>query len=98
MLFAITCTDKPGAGDLRAATRPAHIAHLSAVAGRIVLGGPLLNPDGHAIGSLLVVEAADRAEAEAFAASDPYFKAGLFESVAIRPFRTVFKDGAQVGG
>jgi uncharacterized protein YciI len=98
MLFAITCTDKPGAATLRAATRPAHISHLSAHAGRIVLGGPLLSPDGQAIGSLLVIEAADRAEAEAFAAADPYAKAGLFESVAIRPFRSVFKDGAQVGG
>ncbi|MCS6931865.1 MAG: YciI family protein [Acetobacteraceae bacterium] len=98
MLFAITCTDKPGAAALRAATRPAHIAHLSAHAGRILLGGPLLSPEGQAVGSLLVIEAADRAEAEAFAAADPYAKAGLFESVTIRPFRTVFRDGAQVGG
>lgn len=98
MLFAIACTDKPGSAALRAATRPAHIAHLSAEAGRILLGGPLLSPEGHAVGSLLVVEAADSAEAEAFAAADPYAKAGLFESVAIRAFRTVFKDGAQVVG
>jgi hypothetical protein len=40
-------------------------------------------PGRHAIG----------AAAEAFAAADPYAKAGLFESVVIRPFRTVFKDG-----
>jgi uncharacterized protein YciI len=98
MLYAISCTDKPDSAGLRTATRPAHIAHLSKAAGRIVLGGPLLSPEGHAIGSLLVVEAADRAEAEAFAAADPYAKAGLFESVVIRPFRAVFKDGAQVGG
>jgi uncharacterized protein YciI len=98
MLFAITCTDKPGAAELRAATRPAHLAHLSAQAGRILLGGPLLSPEGQAVGSLLVIEAADRAEAEAFAAADPYAKAGLFESVAIRPFRAVFQGGAQVGG
>jgi uncharacterized protein YciI len=98
MLFVIACTDKPGAADLRAATRPAHIAHLSAEAGRILLGGPLLSPEGHAIGSLLVIEAADRAEAEAFATADPYYRAGLFESVQIRPFRAVFRDGAQVGG
>jgi uncharacterized protein YciI len=56
----------------------------------------VLDPAGNPCGSLLVVEAADRAEAEAFAAADPYAKAGLFESVAIRPFRTVFKDGAAV--
>ena len=94
MLFAISCTDKPGALELRLATRPAHIEHLKAEAGRILLGGPVLDAAGNPCGSLLVVEAADRAAAEAFAAADPYAKAGLFESVAIRPYRVVFKDGA----
>ena len=93
MLFAISCTDKPGSLELRLATRPAHLAHLKAEQSRIVMGGALLDPAGNPCGSLLVVEAADRAEAEAFAAADPYAKAGLFESVAIRPYRVVFKDG-----
>ena len=94
MLFTIACTDKPASLELRLATRPAHIEHLKVEASRIVLGGPVLDPAGNPCGSLLVVEAADRAEAEAFAAADPYAKAGLFESVAIRPYRVVFKDGA----
>jgi hypothetical protein len=94
MLFAISCTDKPGSLELRLATRPAHIEHLKAEAGRILLGGPVLDAAGNPCGSLLVVEAADRAAAEAFAAADPYAKAGLFESVVIRPYRVVFKDGA----
>ena len=93
MLFAISCTDKPGSLELRLATRPAHLEHLKAEVGRILLGGPVLDAAGNPCGSLLVVEAADRAEAEAFAAADPYAKAGLFESVAIRPYRVVFKDG-----
>jgi uncharacterized protein YciI len=93
MLFAISCTDKPGSLELRMATRPAHIEHLKAEQARILLGGPVLDAAGNPCGSLLVVEAADRAAAEAFAAADPYAKAGLFESVAIRPYRVVFKDG-----
>lgn len=96
MLFAITCTDKPGALELRMATRPAHLEHLKANETSLVLVGPLLDAEGKPAGSLLVVEADDRAAAEAFASADPYAKAGLFESVVIRPFRTVFKDGAQV--
>ena len=36
------------------------------------------------------------ASAEGFAASDPYAKAGLFESTGIRPFREVFRDGEMV--
>ena len=37
--------------------------------------------------SLIVVDGADRAAAEAIAAGDPYAKAGLFESVKITAFR-----------
>lgn len=42
------------------------------------------------VGSLLVMEFADRKVAEGFAANDPYAKAGLFRSVTITPFRKVF--------
>jgi ethanolamine utilization microcompartment shell protein EutL len=37
----------------------------------------MLDTEGKPCGSLLVIEAADLAEAEAFAAADPYAKAGL---------------------
>jgi uncharacterized protein len=42
------------------------------------------------VGSLLVMEFADKQAAEDFAANDPYAKAGLFHSVSITPFRKVF--------
>lgn len=97
MLFAIICTDRPLGLDLRLATRPAHIAYLTTYADRVLQGGPLLDVDGRPCGSLLLVDVEDRAAAEGFAASDPYAKAGLFESTIIRPFRTVFRDGELVG-
>ncbi len=96
MLFAIICTDRPASLDLRLATRPAHVAYLTTYADRVVQGGPLLDADGRPCGSLLLVDVADRAAAEGFAAGDPYGRAGLFESTIIRAFRTVFKDGEQV--
>ena len=96
MLFAITCADRPASLDLRLATRPAHLAFLATCAGRVVHGGPMLDTEGRPCGSLLLIEAEDRAAAEGFAASDPYAKAGLFESTIIRPFRTVLKDGEMV--
>ena len=97
MLFAIICADKPGSLDLRLATRPQHLAYLQTYPNRVAHGGPLLDLDGRPCGSLLLVEAADRAEAEGFAVSDPYAKVGLFESVIVRPFRTVVLDGEVVG-
>ena len=66
-------------------------------ASRVVQGGPMLDRDGRPCGSLLLVEVEDLAAAEGFAASDPYAKAGLFESTVIRGFRTVFRDGEAAG-
>ncbi len=96
MLFALINTDRPGSLDLRLATRPQHLAYLEREVERVASGGALLDPEGKPCGSVLVIEAADRAEAEAFAAADPYAKAGLFESTLIRPFRLVFKDGVKI--
>lgn len=97
MMFAIICTDRPASLDLRLATRPAHLAYLATYASRVVQGGPLLDTDGRPCGTLLLIEAEDRAAAEGFAMSDPYAKAGLFESTVIRPFRPVLQYGENVG-
>ncbi len=93
MLFVISCFDKPGRLDLRQATRPAHLDF--AAHHQVALGGPLLDDAGTPVGSLLVLEAPDRAAAEAFVAGDPYGMAGLFDRVTIHGFNTVFKDGQQ---
>jgi uncharacterized protein YciI len=97
MLFVLACTDRPGRLDLRLATRPAHLAYLETYQGKLAYAGALLDIDGRPCGSLLVIDVADRAEAEGFAAGDPYAKADLFESTVIRPFRPIFKDGEKLG-
>ncbi len=96
MLFALICTDKPASLDVRLATRSAHLAYLETYESRLVQAGPLLDSDDRPCGSLLVVDVADRAEAAGFAEADPYSRAGLFESVIIRAYRQVFRDGSQV--
>jgi uncharacterized protein YciI len=40
-------------------------------------------------GSLLILDVADRAAAEAWADGDPYAKAGLFETVEIHAWKQV---------
>jgi uncharacterized protein YciI len=92
MLFAITAFDRPGALDLRMKVRPAHLEYLESRATQIRLAGPLLDQDDQPMGSLLIIEAADRAAAEAFAAGDPYGKEGVFEKVEIRPWRAALGD------
>jgi hypothetical protein len=41
-------------------------------------------------GSLILLEAQDKAAAQAWHEADPYKLAGLFERVEIRPFRVTF--------
>jgi uncharacterized protein YciI len=93
MLFMVYSADKPASLALRLATRPTHLAYLQTYESKIVQAGPVLDTEGRPCGSLLIIEVGDRAEADGFAAEDPYAKAGLFESTVIRPYRIVFKDG-----
>jgi uncharacterized protein YciI len=88
MHFLLLCEDKPGALPVRLANRDAHLAYVRET-GIVRIAGPTLGEDGAMTGSMLVIEVADRAAAEAFAANDPYAKAGLFQSVAIRPWKWV---------
>ena len=84
-LFVLTCIDKPDALEVRMGARPAHLEW--AKDKPIRLGGPFLDEAGQMAGSMIILEVEDMAAAEAFAAADPYGKAGLFRSVDIRPFR-----------
>lgn len=88
-LFAIHCIDKPASGDLRTATRPAHLEHLDRARDRILVAGPLLDEEGRPIGSLLIIDCEDRKAAIQYAADDPYALAGLFASVAVTAWRQV---------
>ncbi|MGE3831534.1 MAG: YciI-like protein [Parvibaculaceae bacterium] len=84
MLFAIICTDKSGALDLRMQTRPEHVAYLKSLGSALKAAGPFLDNDGKPMGSLVIVSADDKSGAENIAANDPYAKAGLFQAVEIR--------------
>ncbi len=97
MQFIMIAHDKAGALPLRMATRPAHLDYCQRAIGRnLLFGGPLLTEDGNPRGSVLVVEAADEAEARRLFENDPYMGVGLFEDVTITRFRQVFSNGTQV--
>jgi uncharacterized protein YciI len=96
MAFMIYCLDKPNHVETRLANRPAHVEHLTRHESHLISAGPLLTDDGQTmIGSLLVVDFADRAAVDSFLAADPYTKAGLFQSVTVKPYRNVFPRAAQ---
>jgi uncharacterized protein len=88
-LFVVSYIDKPNSLALRMATRPAHLAyaHDEANPAKVKIGGPYLDDDGEMCGSLIILEAPDKAAAMKFTENDPYVCAGLFSSVDVRPYR-----------
>jgi uncharacterized protein YciI len=98
MLFVFTGKDRPGILQIRIDNRPAHVAYLEKLnaAGTLKAAGPFLGDDGKPFGSLLVIEAADKAAAEAILAEDPYAKAGVFGSTEINQWNWTFNKPAGV--
>jgi len=88
MLFMVQCLDKPESLALRQATRPAHLEYVKARIDHVVIAGALLADDNETmIGSGYVLSFEDRQQVEAFFADDPYVKAGLYQSITIKPYR-----------
>lgn len=92
MLYALICTDKPGALQLRLDNRPAHLAFLEALGSAMKAAGPFVDDDGKPSGSLVIIEAESREAAQAIAVRDPYALAGLFASVEIKPWKWLIKN------
>jgi len=90
MLFALICNDKPNSLDLRLKVRSEHLAFLDTITTKAA--GPFLDEAGNPAGSLVIIEAADMAQAKAIAARDPYAIAGLFAAVDIRPWKWLVKN------
>jgi len=88
MRAALICIDKPDALQIRMNTRAAHLAHVDA-SGVVDFAGPFLNPEGHMTGSLIILTVDTLAQAQAWAAADPYAQAGLFQSVMVTEWKKV---------
>lgn len=88
MLVALIARDKKDALPVRMENRPAHVDYLKA-SSAVQQAGPLLDDQGNMCGSLIVLDVANMADAEAWAAGDPYGKAGLFETVELIPWNRV---------
>lgn len=97
MWYSIYSKDKEGSLQARLDARPAHVARLEALLGegRLLLAGPRPaidaddpGPAGF-LGSLVVAGFESLEDAKAWADSDPYVEAGVYESVEVTPFKRV---------
>lgn len=97
MLYAIISQDVENSLEKRLSVRPAHVERLQALKeqGNLILAGPHPaidnNEPGPAgfTGSLIVAEFDSLEAAQAWADDDPYIKAGVYDSVIVKPFKKV---------
>jgi len=78
--------DDAGAGARRLAARPKHFARVAddARAGRLILGGAILDGGGAMVGSLAIL-AMPTPEAFAWVAADPYVAGDVWRCIAMHP-------------
>ncbi|MBF4930969.1 YciI family protein [Cronobacter sakazakii] len=98
MLYVIYAEDVADSQDKRQSVRPAHLARLQLLRdeGRLLTAGPMpavdSNDPGVAgfTGSTVIAEFASLEEAQAWAEADPYIAAGVYKTVAAKPYKKVF--------
>jgi len=97
MLYAIISEDVDQSLDRRKSAREQHIERLLELKrrGHLILAGPHPAIDSEDpgpagfTGSLVVAEFDSLAAAQAWADSDPYIGAGVYEKVIVKPFKKV---------
>lgn len=87
MLFAVHCVDAPGVDAIRNQYLPPHKDYLVGQKHILVVGGALTNAVDEPVGSLYIVNVADRKAAEGFSKGDPFTSAGVFGTVTITAMR-----------
>ena len=86
--FLVHALYAPGTGEARETQHPVHKARLRNHDHPVTvhIGGPLLNDEGAKFGTMLVIEAASKAEVETFMKADPYVDAGIYATIDVHPF------------
>jgi uncharacterized protein YciI len=96
VLIFFCCLDRPGMAARRRAARAEHLEYMIQNRDRVVFGGPVdaapSQGPTQGVGSVYVLDLPDLAAAWDFLAAEPYYRAGLFESVIVRPFRQMVPE------
>jgi len=98
MWYVIFSQDVENSLENRLSVRDSHLARLQTLRdeGRLLTAGPLPaidteNPaEAGFTGSTVIADFSSLAEAQQWADSDPYIKAGVYEHVIVKPFKRVF--------
>ena len=96
MQFIVRAYDGEGMLAKRMEVRPRHLEGMNRLGKHIVCAGGLLDEEGKMKGSVLVVEFADRAELDAYLASEPYITEKVWEKVIVEVMNVVIVNGEKI--
>ena len=96
MQFIVKAYDGEGMLERRMAVRPRHLEGMKRLGGQVICAGGLLDEKGKMKGSVLVMEFADRAELDAYLASEPYILEHVWEKVDVEMMNVVLVNGEPV--
>jgi uncharacterized protein YciI len=89
--YLITAYDYTDTGALqrRMNVRPHHLDAAKEMKenGNYVLGGAILNDEGHMIGSVMILQFETEEELAAWQQNEPYITQKIWETVDVKPFR-----------
>lgn len=86
--YLVHCLDGPDKYSLREQLTNTHREYMENYRQKILIGGPLLDESGlKRIGSAFIMQADSKEEIEVLLKKEPYYNAGVFESVVIRLYR-----------
>ena len=81
--YLVFCRDQPGSEHPRAQALADHLKHLDSVMDRVALAARLKDESGRPSGSIMIVKADSPVDAERFVMRDPFFSAGVWESLEV---------------
>lgn len=89
MQYIVSATDfnEPGAIERRIAAREAHLSGISDMKpkGQVLFAAAKTDDTGRMVGSLLVVQFADRSELDQWLATEPYVRERVWDRIEITP-------------
>ncbi|MFP1646360.1 YciI family protein [Pontitalea aquivivens] len=90
MIYTEDCEHGPA---IREQNRDAHLAYLDSKMEILIASGGLQDETGKSIGACILVDLDTLAEAQEFAAQDPFAIAGLFRTITIQRWNQFYLHG-----
>ena len=91
MQYIITGYDytDEGAVERRLNVRPEHLEHARAAkhAGNLISAAAILNQNGNAVGSVMIMQFSAEEELDAWKSNEPYIAQGIWQTVDVKPAR-----------